>query len=224
VETATQTHVSKQEAAYTVLRERVLDGTYGPGHRLVIEAIARELGVSPMPVREAVRRLEAEGWIVYQRNLGPQIKPLDAAAWSETTTTLALLEGYATATAAAFVEAGDIVRLRDLNDEMRAALADVDVLAAGELNLEFHGLIHSRCPNSQLRRQMQVALERLATLRRSIFMYIPTRGKVSTDEHEEIVQMIERQADVNELEEFAREHKLQTVRAYEARRAGGGRS
>jgi len=218
VETATHTSVSKQQAAYTVLRERVLDGTYGPGHRLVIEALARELGVSPMPVREAVRRLEAEGWIVYQPNLGPQVKPLDGEAWSETTTTLALLEGYATAAAAPHVTAGEVVRLRDINDDMRAAMRELDLLRAGELNGDFHGLLHARCPNSQLRRQIEVALERLATLRRSIFMHIPTRGLISTDEHEEIVAMIERQADADELEEFAREHKLQTVRAYEGRR------
>jgi DNA-binding GntR family transcriptional regulator len=222
--TAMQTQrESKQEAAYAVLRERVLDGTYGPGHRLVIEAIARELGVSAMPVREAIRRLEAEGWIVYQRNLGPQVKPLDAGAWTETMTTLALLEGYATATAAPLVDAADLARMRDLNAEMRAALADVDVMRAAGCNLDFHGRIYARCPNSQLRRQIEVALERLATLRRTIFMYIPMRGRVSTDEHEELIQMIERQAGADDLEEFARGHKLHTVRAYEERRASGER-
>jgi DNA-binding GntR family transcriptional regulator len=213
--------VGKQEAAYAVLRERVLDGTYGPGHRLVIEAIARELGVSPMPVREAIRRLEAEGWIVYQRNLGPQIKPLDVHAWSETMTTLALLEGYATATAAAFVDAADLARMRELNAQMRAALDEVDVMRAAACNSAFHAQVYARCPNSQLRRQIEVALERLGTLRRTIFMYIPTRGRVSTDEHEELIQMIERQVDAGELEELARRHKLQTVLAYEERRAQG---
>ena len=63
---------SKQERVYVVLRGRLFDGTYGPGHRLVIDALARELEVSPMPVREAIRRLEAEGLVDYQRNQGPR--------------------------------------------------------------------------------------------------------------------------------------------------------
>jgi DNA-binding FadR family transcriptional regulator len=49
----------KQERTYAILRSRILDGTYGPGQRLVIDALARDLAVSPMPVREAIRRLEA---------------------------------------------------------------------------------------------------------------------------------------------------------------------
>ena len=88
---------SKQERTYAILRSRILDGTYGPGQRLVIDALARDLDVSPMPVREAIRRLEAEGWLTYQRHQGAQVAPLDEAGWMEALTTLAVLEGYATA-------------------------------------------------------------------------------------------------------------------------------
>ena len=52
---------SKQERSYLSIRKRIADGTYAPGSRLIAERIARDLKISPVPVREALRRLEAEG-------------------------------------------------------------------------------------------------------------------------------------------------------------------
>ena len=62
--------VGKQEQTYARLRDRILTGVYAPGQKLSIKTIANEMGMSPMPVREAIRRLEAEGWVVYERYQG----------------------------------------------------------------------------------------------------------------------------------------------------------
>ena len=51
---------SKADHAYDSILQSILDGEYEPGERLVIERLARELGVSVVPVREAIRRLEAD--------------------------------------------------------------------------------------------------------------------------------------------------------------------
>ena len=56
-----RTDLTKQERVYRAVRERILSGTYGPGFRVVIDALAEEFGVSALPVREAIWRLEAEG-------------------------------------------------------------------------------------------------------------------------------------------------------------------
>lgn len=216
---ASKARNGKQEWAYSILRSRIVDGTYGPGHRLVIDAIARELKVSPMPVREAIRRLEAEHWVVYQRNLGAQVAPLDEASWTEAMTTLAVLDGYATALAAPQLEAADFTALRAINDEMREAIAALDVMLVSQRNQAFHRHIYDRCPNGYLRRQIQTIMERINTLRATIFMYIPTRGLVSCEEHEQLLVMLESGADAREIEHFAREHKLHTVTAYEQRQA-----
>ena len=53
--------MNKQERTYEILRDRIHSGVYAPLARLNIDALARELGVSPIPVREALRRLEAQG-------------------------------------------------------------------------------------------------------------------------------------------------------------------
>jgi DNA-binding GntR family transcriptional regulator len=213
------TPVSKQERTYSILRARILDGTYGPGQRLVIDALARDLDVSPMPVREAIRRLEAEGWVVYQRHQGAQVAPLDEAGWMEALSTLAVLEGYATALSAPHLTAADIEQARAINGKMQDALEALDVMAVSDHNLAFHRALTERCPNAYLRRELATIQERLNTLRSSIFMFVPTRGRVSVDEHEELVAMIERGAKTSKVERFARAHKLHTVEAVRARLA-----
>jgi DNA-binding GntR family transcriptional regulator len=210
---------SKQERTYAILRSRILDGTYGPGQRLVIDALARDLDVSPMPVREAIRRLEAEGWVTYQRHQGAQVAPLDEAGWMEALTTLAVLEGYATALSAPHLDAGDVAHAREVNAGMAEALEALDVMAVSERNLAFHRALTERCPNGYLRRELGTIQERLNTLRSSIFMFIPTRGRVSIDEHEKLVAMIERGEDADAIERFAREHKMHTAEAFRARLA-----
>jgi DNA-binding GntR family transcriptional regulator len=210
---------SKQERTYTVLRGRILDGSYGPGYRLVIDAIARELEVSPMPVREAIRRLEAEGWVIYRANQGAQVAPIDAGSWKEVMVTLALLEGYATAAAAPRIRAVDRKQLRAANKKMRGAIDRLDLMQVSHFNHEFHELIYERCPNAYLRRELNETMERLNTLRATIFVYIPTRGNQSAAEHDAIVDLIEAGADSARIEREARRHKLRTIEAYEARLA-----
>lgn len=208
----------KQERVYAVLRSRILQGAYGPGHRLVIDALARELEVSPMPVREAIRRLEAEGWLLYTRNQGAQVARIDARSWSEAMTALAVIEGYATALAAPHLTGQDLAWMRRANQSMQEALADFDLVGASEHNQAFHSVIHARCPNAYMRRELTAIQERLNTLRNTIFSYIPSRGTISVTEHAELLGMLERGEEFGVLERFAREHKLHTVAAFEARR------
>jgi DNA-binding GntR family transcriptional regulator len=213
---------SKQERTYTILKERILDGTYGPGYRLVIDAIARELEVSPMPVREAIRRLEAEGWVIYRANQGAQVAPVDTGSWKEVMVTLALLEGYATAAAAPELRAADIKKLRAINKKMRGAIERLDLMQVSRFNHQFHEAIYDRCPNTYLRRELAETNERLNTLRATVFLYIPTRGNESAAEHDTIAELIEEGADPARIEREARRHKLRTVEAYESRLAEAG--
>lgn len=206
--------MTKHARAYAVIRERILDGTYGPGYRLVIDGLARELGISPLPVREAIRRLEAEGWVVYRPNAGAQVAPLDPAQWEEAMAVLALLEGHATALAAPGLRASDLNRLRRQNAAMKQALEAVDVLAFSRLNREFHFAIYARCPNAYLRELLRTTWDRLDSLRRTVFHVIPERGWASLEEHARLIALFEQGAPAGEVERVAREHKLRTVEAY----------
>lgn len=213
--------MNKQERAYTVIRQRILDGTYGPGHRLVIDALARELGVSPVPVREAIRRLEAEGWVVYRPHSGAEVAPVDAGQWEATMSVLALLEGYASAQAAGHLGPADLDRLREINAGMEQALRDVDVMAFSRLNRQFHFTIYQRCPNAYLVELLQQTWDRLDRIRSTIFRYIPHRGWESIQEHARLIEMYEHGEPPETIERLAREHKLRTVEAYRKSLAAG---
>src|SRR3989441_6886380 len=129
---------NKHEQAYSIIRERIFNGTYVPGYRLVIDALARELGISPVPIREAIRRLEAEGWVEYRPNAGAQVAAVDASKYEEEMTVLALLEGYATALGSIHLDKEDVKRLREINASMHQMLQSADIPAFSHLNKEFH--------------------------------------------------------------------------------------
>jgi len=119
--------VNKQERTYTVLRDRIHSGAFGPQARLNIDALARELGVSAIPVREALRRLEAEGWVKFQPNVGAIVAPLDATAWEQQMVAVAILEGAATAEAAPYLRPADFAKVRKLAAEMEQIAAEGDI-------------------------------------------------------------------------------------------------
>src|SRR5918997_6066312 len=99
---------NKHEFAYRSIRERIEDAVYRPGQRLVIDALARDLNMSQVPIREAIRRLQAEGWISYRRNSGPEVANIGLEQWQSTMEVLAVLEGYATGLAAPQITAEDL--------------------------------------------------------------------------------------------------------------------
>src|SRR5260370_35713498 len=82
---------NKHELAYRLIRERIEAAVYQPGQRLVIDALARDLSMSQVPIREAIRRLQAEGWVTYRHNSGPEIANIALDQWQPTTEVLAAL-------------------------------------------------------------------------------------------------------------------------------------
>ena len=212
-----QPNENKHERAYAALRQRILDGTYASGYRLNIDALARELGVSKVPIREAIRRLEAEGWVVTNRNASPQVAAIDLGQWESEMTVLALLEGYATALAANHLGQAQYSQLWHINATMQQALHDFDTMTYNRLNRTFHTIIYDCCPNTALVDLLQQTWDRLDTIRRSVYLFIPERALESITEHMQLIRLLEHHAPFDEIEHAAREHKLRTREAYQKR-------
>jgi DNA-binding GntR family transcriptional regulator len=215
---------TKQERVYREIRERILSGAYGPGYRVVIDALAEEFSVSALPVREAIRRLEAEGLVIYRPNAGAQVAPADPGLFDEEMTVLAVLEGYATALAAPELGEEGIARLTEITDAMVQAMERIDSLSFGRLNQEFHALIYEHCPNAALVGMLRDVARRLDAIRRTVFLQIPYRGSASVAEHRNLIELIASGAPAREIETAAREHKLQTVASFRAWREEHERS
>ena len=103
----TKATASKSQLAYEHLRERITRGGYGPGYRLVLDQLARELGMSVVPVREAIRRLEAEGLVTFERNVGARVAAIDPVDYRDACQTLAIVEAAAVALAQPHLAAAD---------------------------------------------------------------------------------------------------------------------
>lgn len=208
------TSVTKQERVYRAIRERILSGAYGPGYRVVIDALAEEFSVSALPVREAIRRLEAEGLVIYRPNAGAHVAPSEPGVFEDEMTVLAVLEGYATALAAPELSPDDIKRMTEINDSMVEAMERLDSLKFGRLNQEFHAVIYERCPNETLVDLLRDVGRRLDAIRRTVFVQIPYRGAASVAEHRALIELLGKGATPAKIEAAARDHKLRTVESF----------
>jgi DNA-binding GntR family transcriptional regulator len=212
---ATLDSVNKQERTYTILRDRINAGNLAPLERLNIDALARELGVSPIPVREALRRLEAEGWVRFTHNLGAVVSPVDSTSWEQAMVALAILEGAASAEAQRNLRKSDLARLRKIAVAMEEAAARADPLRFSKLNRSLHATIISRCPNTYLTDLLEQTNNRLDRLRSTMFVYLPHRSGEALQEHIRLIELLET-GTKEEVESYARWHKLRTVEAYRA--------
>ena len=207
---------SKSQAAYDHIRQRIDDGRYVSGYRLVLGQIAGELGVSVVPVREAIRRLEAEGLVTFEKNVGAQVALLHETEYGYTMETLALVEGAATRLSAPLLTAEHLRRAREVNRELVACLDDFIPHRFTQLNQRFHSVLFEECPNPHILDLVHRGWNRLAVLRDSTFSFVPGRARESVDEHEQIVSLIESGADPLEIELAARRHRLATLDAFRA--------
>jgi DNA-binding GntR family transcriptional regulator len=112
--------------AYAAIRAGILDGTFLPNSRLKEADLVEFCGVSRTPVREALRRLEAEDFVVLQRNQGAQVKSWSDDDLDDLFSLRALLEGYAAGRAASRITPAGLQRLA-------AAIAEMDSVLDGRI-------------------------------------------------------------------------------------------
>jgi DNA-binding GntR family transcriptional regulator len=204
---------SKAEQAYQILKERIMDNTFGPGHRIIIDRLGREHAISSVPWRESLRRLEAEGWVEIIPHVGAVVRTFDTDAWQRTMRLLASIEGLAVALSAPSLSPDQIARARAMNEEMREALTEYDVERFGRLNRRFHMFLCEPCGDPHLVRLIDTEWTRLDMVRRSAFWYAPGRAMAAVAEHDALLDLIEEGADPERVEAAVRQHLLVTLEA-----------
>jgi DNA-binding GntR family transcriptional regulator len=173
-----------------------------------------------VPIREAIRRLQAEGWVTYRHNSGPEIANIGLDQWRATMEVLAVLEGYATALAAPHLRKDDLRQLRKHITAMQHAMERFDLLRFSDSNRAFHSVIYARCPNPVLVERISETQAQLDAMRGTLFPSVPQRGAESIAEHLHLIELLEHGAKCEVVERYAREHKLHylvaAVRQFEA--------
>ncbi len=205
--------MSKTEECYVTLKGRIMDGTYGPGHRIVVDQLKRESNASVIPWREAVRRLEAEGWVEVVPHVGAIVKTFDTGAFASSMRIVARLEGLATALSVEHLTAENIDAARAMNRDMEKALGEFDPVRFGRLNRAFHAEIYTRCGDEHLTQLLDAEWARVDLVRRSAYWYAPGRALASVAEHDALLDLLEIRADTEVIETTARRHELNTLEA-----------
>jgi DNA-binding GntR family transcriptional regulator len=177
------------ERAYLDIRAGILTGRHEPGSRLREAELARRIGVSRTPVREALRRLTADGLVEVSANRGAQVVTYSDGDLEEIFDLRALLESHAHARAAERLDAAAISRLSELADAMEELGTSDDPAARAriaELNREFHGTIIDASGSPLLTTLLQQVIQ-VPLVHRTFHRYTPEALARSFQHHREII-------------------------------------
>lgn len=204
---------SKQQIAYDYIRSQIMKGHYGPGYRIIIDMVANQLGISSIPVREAIRQLAADGFVEYKPYVGAVVSTINEKEYIEIMTMLAVLEGYATALAAQKIGMEQIEELECVNQNLIEAMNNWEFDRFSELNREFHTKIVDNCGSRLLTETIKNTWEQLDRVRKAGVSF-PNRASHSVREHAQIIQLMREGAPFEQIEHFARKHKLNTIEVF----------
>ncbi|MYT69007.1 MULTISPECIES: GntR family transcriptional regulator [unclassified Streptomyces] len=146
---------SLRDRAYDTLRRRIVEAQLQPGERLVERDLAAELAVSRIPLREALRRLEAEGLVVLVPRRGALVSPFTPSDVRDLFDVRESLESLAARLAAERADADGLARLASRLDAARAATRRRDRAAIAAANAGFHTDIVELADNPLLTSMMR---------------------------------------------------------------------
>jgi DNA-binding GntR family transcriptional regulator len=192
----------RSEHVYRRLRDAIRQGEFKSGHRVMEIEVAAWLNVSRTPVRDAIRRLEAEGMLEHAPRNGLVVARLDRQAVMELYVMRETLEGTAARLCARHASDMEIQDLTDLVERERQMQGDFEALARH--NGRFHTAIHRGAHNRYLEKSLAAVNDSMVLLGKPL-MLLPHRAQTALDEHARIVEAIQRR-DPDAAEEAARQH------------------
>jgi DNA-binding GntR family transcriptional regulator len=133
---------SKRDRVVDLLRKAILSGSLVPGEQIVESRVARQLGVSQAPVREALALLERQGLVVKVHHRGTFVSRLHARELRELFTLRAVLDAFSARLAAERASDKDIAQLRQILARMKAAEESGDLARLTDAHLELHETIY----------------------------------------------------------------------------------
>jgi DNA-binding GntR family transcriptional regulator len=202
--------VPLRQSVYEALVELIVAGALQPGQHLVESELARQLGVSRQPVREALHRLEAEGWIDLRPSQGAFVHVPTDHEVDQLLDVRELLEG-ATARLAARAATPEMVSgLRVTWQDGVKAVESGDLAATVAANNEFHAAVAGIAGNTVLAQLSEIVERRVRWHYRQV---APARARESWAEHAELVAAIEA-GDEDQAAALARMHTERTRTAY----------
>jgi DNA-binding GntR family transcriptional regulator len=200
-------HRTMPAALAATLRDRIINGELAAGTKIDQRAIAEEFSVSRMPVREALRLLDAEGFVTLTPHKGAVVSELSPAQIEEMYEMRAVLEGLACGLSVKRLTDEDFEKLRHLLATLRRT---TDGHEWSTLNADFHRTLASRCERPRLLEQIELFRRQSAPYVRMYVSHL--HQDVQADrEHSQILEAaVER--DAYAIEQLVRQHLMNTFR------------
>lgn len=199
--------VTAEEEAYAFLLDAICKGTYRMGERLIAEEIATEIGMSRMPVREAFRRLAADGLVTLRPNRGAVVSGLNIEEMREVFEMRSVLEGLAVRAALPKLSERHFTHLERLLDDMDACRDDSSEWVSR--HREFHQYLCCISERARLMRQI-CALHIVIEPHMRVWLEHGDKPLSARDEHAAILAAL-RSGDADLAEQVMREHIEGTI-------------
>lgn len=202
---------TKNVAVYKKLRQAILKGKLKPGQKIVMADLAKAFGLSETPVREAIRRLESDGYVHFTPHTGAIVTKIDEGELVEVYLIRIALEALATRLASPHITDKDIDYLNKKNHEIEVAIQQKKYENIGGINRDFHLRIYKAAPFPRL---YKMICDLWDTFERwpSVFAYVPERAVASVDEHKKIIQAL-KMGDTDLADRLMKEQKERAMEA-----------
>jgi len=192
------------------MRTAILEGQYKPGEWMRQERIAQELGVSQMPVREALKELASEGLIEHVPYRGARVVDISSTDVEDIYALRAFLESRAAGFAATQITPEELAKLKQLQAEIEENSAPEKLLKYRDLNRSFHELIFTASKHTYLIRTLKMFWAAFPTMLMGNYPLTasqPLGGRDSVDllEHAAIIDALEK-GDTKAAQKAMQEH------------------
>jgi DNA-binding GntR family transcriptional regulator len=193
-----------REIVFETIREAIINQVLKPGERLMEIQLAEELGVSRTPVREAIRKLELEGFVVMVPRKGAYVAGISMKDIHEVFEVRGALEALAASLAAERITEEELEEMeRRLVKEAEETEAN-NLESIVEIDTSFHALLYKAARNERLINFVNLLQEQLHRFR-SASLARPGRSKTALEEHRKLIEALaERNGKL--AEQLAREH------------------
>ncbi|GAA2389699.1 GntR family transcriptional regulator [Dactylosporangium salmoneum] len=203
--------VTAQDAALARLRDRLARGVLRPGDQIRQEVLAAELGLSVVPVREALKTLEVEGQVSYYRHRGYFVAQLDLDELTETYRIRTLLEGEAVARAVTRIGRDDLDRLREAIRDIATFTRSQDIAAVTAANRRFHFTLFEAAEMPRMTNFIRMLWDSTDAYR-SLYFADAAHLRLINTEHRQILRAV-REGDVEAAVELSAAHRENALAA-----------
>lgn len=184
-----ENYMPLREVVFDTLREAIISGHLKPGERMMEVQLAEEMGVSRTPVREAIRKLELEGFVVMIPRKGAYVAGISLKDIADVFEIRASLESLAAGLAAERITEEELERLERALVAVSTSAEDSTIAVLVEGDTGFHDIIYEASRNTRLVQIINNLQEQIQRFR-TASLAMPGRMKIAIEEHKKIVEAI----------------------------------